>query len=166
MLSITWVALLLFPAIVLSNQSCDLDGICKDSCEDQTSECESWAKEGLCRTNRDYMIRVCPRACNSCGTGSQEEDFGIEQTIDIQHEAGINQAIDDMKTYFRNVRQDSRTTARQHELFDNCKLKHELCTFWKVIGECDKVRIFFSQGTYLLFWSRINAFFNCRIQII
>jgi len=36
-------------------------------CEDEEEECQLWAEDGECATNKRYMLRACPISCNSCG---------------------------------------------------------------------------------------------------
>jgi hypothetical protein len=87
--------------------------------------------------------------CSSPGGGpemtpeaSVEHDYGLPQIMDNERGVEMQRTIADMKVYLRNLRQDPTTSEEMHELLNNCKNKHEMCTFWKVLGECEKVRIF------------------------
>ena len=133
--------MILFVAVVVAEQTCKLDGSCVNKCEDVSDECKSWAKEGLCRDNQEFMFKVCPKACHACGDGYEDQyDYGVAQAIAEAHVAEIAQAMDDMKAYFLAKREDPKTTKNLHKVLDNCKNEHESCAFWKVIGECEKVR--------------------------
>ena len=142
---LTWLWLLtlaiLCAVAVTAEQTCELDGTCVDKCEDVMGDCQSWAKDGLCQDNRAYMLKICPKACHACGAGFEDQyDYGVEQTVDKEYLTEIKQAMDDMKAYFRAKREDPKTPKSFHKILDNCKNEHESCTFWKVIGECEKVR--------------------------
>jgi hypothetical protein len=87
--------------------------------------------------------------CSSPGGGggpemtpeaSVEADYGLPQIMDNDRGVEMQRTIADMKVYFQNLRQDPTTSEEMHELLNNCKNKHEMCTFWKVLGECEKVR--------------------------
>ena len=39
-------------------------------CEDANDDCESWASNGECEENPDYMLENCARACDVCVTGA------------------------------------------------------------------------------------------------
>lgn len=131
------------------------------ACEDTEELCPFWAKNDECETNPEFMLRVCAKSCNSCSAPGGidepathessnatlatqdeegEEDYGVAQAMDYKRSSELVQTLSDMKLYFKNLRKDPDTTPRMHELLDNCKNKHEHCAFWKVLGECDKVR--------------------------
>lgn len=39
------------------------------NCKDLTTACPFWAKEGFCKTRRDFMLKDCKLSCNACNTG-------------------------------------------------------------------------------------------------
>ena len=126
---------------VIAEQTCELDGTCVNDCKDMVDDCQSWATEGLCRDNRAYMLKVCPKACHACGHGYEDQyNYGVDQVVDEAYEVEIAQAMHDMKSYFRTKREDPKTSDKFHKVLDNCKNQHESCAFWKILGECEKVR--------------------------
>lgn len=128
-------------------RTCAADGTC--TCEDRHENCQFWADNDECTSNSGYMFSECPKACNLCGKGAPalglldvepaDDEFGVAQKFDQERIREIETAVIDMKTYFRNMREDPATTPKMHDILDNCKNKHESCAFWKVIGECEQV---------------------------
>ena len=149
-----------------TEETCQLDGTCMDvsgestgRCEDLVEECELWAKQdNLCETNREFMLSKCPKSCNACEKQVQEtaedlpveddaveddgneDEYGKIQSNDVTYSSEIEQALLDMKKYFRDIRENKSTTAKMLELLGHCKNQHQSCAFWKVLGECEKVR--------------------------
>ncbi|KAI2510592.1 ShK toxin domain [Fragilaria crotonensis] len=144
--------ILLFTANFVNpvEQTCELDGTCADNCVDQSVECQGWAQENKCESDQEFMLSHCPKSCNACAEVIEEDvpeeetelyahdEFGVVQVSDIYYHAEIEQAIEDMKVYIRNAREDPGTTPKMRAILDNCKNNHESCAFWKVIGECEK----------------------------
>lgn len=139
------LVLLLIVTLVCTNseeQSCKIDGTCDSSdadCEDKHESCQFWADQGECESNAGYMRLQCPKACDACVKGNDE--FGVIQSLDPDHVSKIEEALSEMKAYFKKLRDDPLTTEASHELLDNCKNKHESCALWKVMGECEQVRL-------------------------
>lgn len=79
----------------------------------------------------------------------KEDIYGVPQLMDNQFTVEMQRNLEDMKIYFQGLRSDPTTSLEMHELLDNCKNKHEACNFWKVLGECEKVRNFPSIMTEL-----------------
>jgi hypothetical protein len=152
--------ILLVNLIVAEEQSCAADGTCESVgvCVDRHEHCEFWADKGECESNQGYMHSQCTRACNLCGKGApalglkdvvpDNDDYGVAQEVDGDYLRQIEDAIIDMKSYFRKAREDPETTPTMLEILDNCKNKHESCAFWKVLGECENVSGLSGQGLY------------------
>lgn len=68
-----------------------------------------------------------------------EDAYGMPQLRHDTYQNEIELTISDMKSYFRDLRNNANTTENMLHLLDNCKNKHENCAFWKVVGECEKV---------------------------
>jgi hypothetical protein len=51
------------PEISRSNQGCT----------DNYRGCESWALNGECEINPEYMLYNCPRSCNTCGVSDEDK---------------------------------------------------------------------------------------------
>jgi hypothetical protein len=116
------------------------------------SDCQFWAENGECDKNPVYMVKHCPKACNACDKDARDklakedaenkpkDEYGVVQVIEGTQTQEIVQAIDEMKTlHAQGTRLYPETTATMQELLDNCKIQHELCAFWKVVGECENV---------------------------
>ena len=107
-------------------------------CTDQYDECLFWAEHGECQSNPKFMLVFCRISCNNCAGPPNDEDFGVEQNLnDLEHQEGIVKALEDMKAYFKALRNDPETTTKMHTMLDNCKNKEENCALWKVLGECE-----------------------------
>jgi hypothetical protein len=114
-------------------------------------DCQFWAENGECDKNPVYMVKHCPKACNACDKDARDklakedaenkpkDEYGVVQVIEGTQTQEIVQAIDEMKAYMRKAREHPEITAKMQELLDNCKIQHELCAFWKVVGECENV---------------------------
>lgn len=187
--------LLFLLPIVFAEEVCDVnDGTCMhaknvNECKDLDESCQKWAEIGECETNPRYMLTTCARSCDSCASvltddsqedeGEEEEkprdDFGVVQRVGGKQTAEVAKAIEDMKVYFQRLRDDPSTAERTLGLLDDCKNEHELCAYWKVIGECEKVRewgkriqkmiVTFSSNYFILFFwkeSRLYETSMCR----
>jgi ShK domain-like len=135
------------------DKTCELDGTCDgatsfadgvdsgNGCLDDNDECLEWVTQGLCEKDQHFMYRHCRKSCDACNKEipNQEDEYGIVQIMDRDRQVEMQQAIDEMKEYFRKAREDPNTTPKMHEILDNCKLRHDSCAFWMVIGECEKV---------------------------
>jgi hypothetical protein len=138
------VTLLLFlvraPGASSSNASFNTDDHCRYDNSDH------------CLTD-PYGLESSSACSNSCNAprGIEEPEgntqevlgddaYGMPQVRDVTYEIEIEQTMSDMKLYFKDLRNNPNTTQNMLELLDNCKNKHENCAFWKVLGECDKVR--------------------------
>lgn len=138
-------------------------------CEDLEHNCGPMVEDGQCEKNPMHMHQFCALSCNACGgnfpeqfadededeigdmheeddfdedvDGKEQDEYGVVQVLeDDQHTKAILQAIEDMRVYFREARTDPATNSSMHTILDNCKNRHELCAFWKVVGECELVR--------------------------
>jgi ShK domain-like len=137
----------------ISQDTCEIDGSCDQTCEDEASECSEWAAREECETNREFMYQKCRKSCNLCDVDNfdnpdeidmenavEEDEFGIVQIIEESKREEVLAEIEKMTEYFRRLREDSNTSDDMHIILDHCKLKHELCAFWKVEGKCEAVR--------------------------
>ena len=71
--------------------------------------------------------------------GKEQDEYGVVQEMDREHKEEILRAMESMRVYFSEARNDPGTTSTMHTILDNCKNRHELCAFWKVMGECELV---------------------------
>mmetsp|Transcript_2435 Transcript_2435/g.3594 ORF Transcript_2435/g.3594 Transcript_2435/m.3594 type:complete len:474 (-) Transcript_2435:172-1593(-) len=118
------------------------------SCDDENESCKMWADAGECESNALYMLNFCARSCDSCDEDGDDDDddddeehddYGVVQRLDYGPRAAeVAEAIEDMKLYFKTLREDPSTTKKLLEILDLCKLENSQCAYWKVIGECEK----------------------------
>ena len=106
-------------------------------CADKHDQCPEWAEHNACDDNPRFMLISCRKSCDNCAGPTKEENFGVEQNLDTKHLDDIVDAIEDMKAYFKALRNDPETTTKMHSILDNCKNEHDSCALWKVLGECD-----------------------------
>jgi hypothetical protein len=45
-------------------------------CENDEARCETWAREGECAKNPNYMLNHCKKACKNCGVISRGDFKG------------------------------------------------------------------------------------------
>lgn len=64
-----------------------------------------------------------------------EFDLGVEQTIDSKRADECLAKIEFAKDYVKNV---VAKDPKQRPVLEGCKLNHENCAFWAVLGECEK----------------------------
>lgn len=133
------------------------DDVVQQACKDQDKRCSSWAKSGECTKNENYMHHNCPKSCGTCAkvskmspgetqprvggnilsTGTLLErtrKFGELQKAEGAQKEDIVRRVESTINYLasEDVLQLPVSVRRE------CKNRHELCTFWQVIGECEK----------------------------
>mmetsp|Transcript_8247 Transcript_8247/g.12638 ORF Transcript_8247/g.12638 Transcript_8247/m.12638 type:complete len:442 (-) Transcript_8247:110-1435(-) len=107
----------------------DQEGFTGDEgCMDQHENCEFWAEHEECSKNPNYVNQYCKKSCHKC------IDFGLEQHIREGHETEILEVIDDTTTYMRDV---VMVDHKFEKVKFECKNRHEECSYWKVLGECE-----------------------------
>jgi len=113
-----------------------LDSI-DDNCLDEHSSCRSWAADGECTNNPNYMEENCRLSCDLCFTkneGGETFDFGVKygvhQVCEGDRKLETIQIVKKMEKYMRE-----EVSAKNITL---CKNQESLCAFWALSGECDK----------------------------
>lgn len=61
-------------------------------------------------------------------------DLGVEQKIDIKRGDEVRARIAQAKQY---VEERIAKDPKQRYLLEGCKLNHENCAYWGVLGECE-----------------------------
>jgi prolyl 4-hydroxylase len=124
-----------------------------EDCKDSHEQCSFWASKGECENNPNYMHLHCMKSCKTCPqsetkkvTGRHLDDdskallaqttaFGIAQTAEGVQYADILTSIQATIKYM-NSEETKRTVPAK--ILQDCQNRHELCSFWQVIGECEK----------------------------
>jgi ShK domain-like len=115
-----------------SSSGLDYDDIVEDTtCMDTEKECREWMEKGECSRNPNYMLIFCPHSCETCITGHA----GVVQ-VSLDHEEGGNprrvvERLAQTHSYVQNK------VASNVRFLHSCKNKHELCTHWATLGECE-----------------------------
>jgi hypothetical protein len=67
--------------------------------------------------------------------GVVETTFGVAQTVaDAKHQDAMFDLLATTETYMEKVNSDSQYM----QVKNNCQNRNEACTFWSVLGECEK----------------------------
>jgi prolyl 4-hydroxylase len=135
----------------------DIEESDDEDCKDANENCSFWASKGECENNPNYMHLHCAKSCKTCpkdieaatikkSRGLHLDDsskallqqttaFGVEQTAEgVQYQeilASIQKTI-----LYMNSEETKRTVPAK--ILSDCQNRHELCSFWQVIGECEK----------------------------
>jgi len=98
----------------------------KDACIDQEKECQYWGSIGECEKNRSYMLRFCPVSCDSCS-----QDLGESQIVDNE---ATKEIISRSQEYYEN---EVLLKPEYIKVKKECKNRHESCSSWVSMGECE-----------------------------
>ena len=63
------------------------------------------------------------------------DDFGVTQSIDMHHAQECKDKIRQAREYIDN---EVMVDDKYKKIRSICKNKHESCTFWSILGECEK----------------------------
>jgi len=100
-----------------------------ENCKDMNEECELWASMMECEKNPPYMHTHCKKSCGIC---IAKPDMGEEQSTG---DPGAVEVIQRSMAYLENevLVKPEYSNVRYH-----CQNRHELCSFWASMGECEK----------------------------
>eukprot|EP00934_Nitzschia_sp_Nitz4_P008818 Nitzschia sp. Nitz4//scaffold47_size129522//19136//20601//NITZ4_003538-RA/size129522-snap-gene-0.181-mRNA-1//1//CDS//3329552761//8808//frame0 len=150
----SWAFLLLFLGSVLAEeQTCAADGTCAASleddpaCVDNNDSCKSWATQGECDANPNYMLVQCMKSCFVCGedvtTGLPEDgsDLGVPQHFpNPKTQLGELTALRLPRT--RRYMKDTKVNDSVKKL---CVNQHEKCMEWASQGECKSNELYMQK---------------------
>lgn len=102
-------------------------------CKNEHPQCEEWKIRGECRTNPQYMLYNCRQACEMCVTlhvGTTQRMLDVHQSFTTRSFLG---ALIATQQYVYDQAMGMVDKAR---MYQTCVNRHELCTHWKLLGEC------------------------------
>lgn len=107
-----------------------------DECQDENEKCAQWAAKGECEKNPNYMMISCKMSCLACKdeTSSSGVDIGVKQKVTGSRSMETLDRIRKTEAYVRHV----LVQPEYESVRSGCKNLHELCSFWAVLGECEK----------------------------
>ena len=116
-------------------------------CRDLHEHCKDWASLGECENGEQWEMELyCAKSCNACMSETdidvpskddvirKTEEFGLRQKVEGSQHADILELIKASIAYM----EDPTRLAQPSHVVENCKNRHELCSFWAVLGECEK----------------------------
>jgi hypothetical protein len=125
----------------------DEENLCKDTHEN----CRFWADSGECSNNENYMHFNCPMSCGTCDKVVKRADtqpktpikkldanevmaatakFGDKQLVQGNDALKTLSLMEESIAYMGS----DQVTSLASKIRDNCRNKHELCSFWAYIG--------------------------------
>ncbi|CAJ1946197.1 unnamed protein product [Cylindrotheca closterium] len=97
-------------------------------CINAHPECEDWANKNECKSNPQYMLLQCRKACQSC---ISLHHGGVTQMAAQEPRRVVQELVESQHYLFR--------LANDHGIkhLKSCVNKHEMCTEWAVLDECN-----------------------------
>ena len=136
-------------ALVMADEAtCSVDGTCtttdqrrmEPNCKDDNDECSSWASQGECDANPNYMLKSCRKSCFVCGTIQDENelpadasDLGVAQSRVTDGFATSRGQFNMRITRARRYMEDTQVTLEAKE---KCQNYYADCTNWAIGNEC------------------------------
>ena len=133
-------------------------------CKDTHKLCKFWADSGECEKNPNFMETGCPRSCKTCDKlKNQKRKLDVKDVLPASVDKEVAQQImEKSKTFgLRQIAagkdakatlviieesaqymQDEKTLALPKDILDNCSNKHEMCSFWAAVNECENNRAY------------------------
>ena len=108
-----------------------------------STECEI-GPDGTCLVSKevdDGMEAVLPgmtiKSQDDDGISMVDTGFGVDQQSVGEHRTNIIQRFREIQQYMNDRVLKASTDDVLSTVASECQLRHELCTFWAVIGECE-----------------------------
>jgi len=113
-----------------------------EECEDLNVECDSWAKEGDCLENFEWMGENCPKSCWACFDKDRDEAelrFGVEQTTSSP--TWTDSVAAKVSSVISRTLEYMAETVYAEEEFSNvrrdCFNSDPKCSYYAAMGECN-----------------------------
>jgi prolyl 4-hydroxylase len=135
-----------------------------EECKDTHELCEFWAQSGECKKNPSFMEVGCAVSCGTCRkviSKQRSSDDSLILPKDVDREVaerimeksksfGVRQiaaGADAKETLIKieeaeQYMQDEKTLALPKNILENCANRHEMCSFWSAVGECENNRAY------------------------
>ena len=124
-------------------------GTLNPDCIDEHKLCESWAGQGECDYNADYMLKSCRLSCMVCQERiySEEElyvgaDIGVPQIMEMEGDDDLSkdmssQQISLLISKTRDFLVRTPSSEMPPTLKRACENTHPMCTIQALLGECE-----------------------------
>ena len=136
----------------------------KQTCRNAHERCTFWASIGECEKNAGYMKSDCRPACQSCGEetmkgrteeGSNDEFNALLDNGSVRWTGGLYQNLGGTPEEIEMVKKviyktRDHMTSLKDSVKKVCKNKHESCTFWASLGECENTEAYMIQQAHCL----------------
>lgn len=94
----------------------------------EVQRCPEWAGMGECSKNPQYMLIHCRKSCHSCIGLHHGDVLQIAPSEELRSQ--VLQRLVETQEYQHKLAEHSVETLK------TCINKHELCTHWSIVGEC------------------------------
>mmetsp|Transcript_9530 Transcript_9530/g.18323 ORF Transcript_9530/g.18323 Transcript_9530/m.18323 type:complete len:552 (-) Transcript_9530:1754-3409(-) len=131
-------------------------------CRDQHDKCPVWAKMGECDKNPTYMHAHCASSCDTCPErketkpktpepASKHQDVDLMKATKVFGEMQKAEGGEKVATLARiqstlDYMKSEDVTRLPDHVKVSCLNRQELCTFWAVIGECEKNKAYMATN--------------------
>jgi uncharacterized membrane protein len=121
----------------IDNKECEigLDG----TCDADTVKVDATASDKEAANENGWKVTT-----DDDGLQYFDIGFGVGQQAVGQHSKKIQQRLLNITTYMNDRVLKASNDNILHQVAAECQLRHELCTFWAIIDECDK-----NPGTFM-----------------
>lgn len=125
------------------------------SYNNNTTECEI-GPDGTCLVKDDghsLLPGMTIKSKDDDGTAMVDTGFGVDQQAVGAHKENIMKRFHEIQGYMNDRVLKASTDDVLSTVASDCQLRHELCTFWAVIGECEANPGMFHFIPFLFGWN-------------
>jgi hypothetical protein len=128
----------LLPVVVLADTQNDVASINNHK---NDTECEI-GPDGTCLAqvvveNHNVLPGMTIKSKDDDGIAMVDTGFGVDQQSVGAHRDAILQRFREIQNYMNDRVLKASTDDVLSTVASECQLRHELCTFWAIIGECE-----------------------------